>query len=291
MSDFRFACPHCGQRISANTEYRGKEIPCPSCQQNIKVPAPTAKSPVAAASSEAPASVASGGRMEPLALISLVCSLGLGIGSIPGILCGHLAHKRIRRDPSLRGKRMAIAGLVISYACLLASLSALGAGVLVLVPKGGRQLNAEEQKENTEAVLAARRVDQIKFGDWQSETEHQLRSRSSSSLTFSERQFRHAPRGGLISYVMKVDPAQSMSLYCTYWGNDGGGRRFDVIVDDEIIATQTLDYNDPGRFFDVEYAIPQHLTSGKTNVTVVFQGYPMKTVGGIFGCQMLKSNP
>jgi hypothetical protein len=291
MSDFRFACPHCGQRISGETAYRGREIPCPNCQQTIKVPTPAAKSPaVAAASLEVPESARPGGKLEPLALISFVCSLGLVAGSMPGIVCGHLARKRIGRNPALGGKRLATLGLIISYVCLLASLAVFSAWSFVLVPKQGRQLDTRELEANTEAVLAARRVDQVKMGDWQSEAEHQLRSRTSGSAKFSDRMLRHAFRGGFFSYVMKVDPSHPMSLYCTYWGNDGEGRRFDVIVNDEIIATQTLDYNAPGRFFDVEYAIPQHLTRNKTNVTVVFQGYPGKTVGGIFGCQMLKSN-
>jgi hypothetical protein len=79
-----------------------------------------------------------------------------------------------------------------------------------------------------------------------------------------------------------------MSLCCTYWGNDNTGRRFDVLVNDKVIATQKLEFNDPGRFFHVEYPIPENLTRGQTNVIVVFQAYPRKTAGGLYGCQMLK---
>jgi Domain of unknown function (DUF4190) len=290
MSDFRFACPHCGQRISCDSQYRGTEIPCPSCQQTLTVPAPVAKAPIAAhAESPTTPAVASGtGKMSPLALVSLVCSLGLGAGSIPGIVCGHLARARIRRDPSLRGKGMATAGLIISYSCLLGAIAFLFAGFFLLGPKEGHQLTTKEQAANTAAVLTSRRVDEVKINDPVSESAHEMKVRFSRSGDYSGRMVRDALNGGFVSYTMKVDATQPVSLYCTYWGNDGDGRRFDILVNDEVIATQTLNFNDPGHFFDVEYHIPQRLTRGHSNVTVVFQGYPRKTVGGLFGCQMLK---
>lgn len=290
MSDFRFACPHCGQRISCDSQYRGTQIPCPSCQQTLTVPAPVAKAPIAAhaESPTAPAAASGTGKISPLALISLVSSLGLGAGSIPGIVCGHLARAHIRRDPSLRGKGMATAGLIISYSFLLGAIAFLSAGFFVLSPKEGHQLTAKEQAANTAAVLASRRVDEVKINDPVSESAHEMKVRFSRSGPYSDRMVRDALNGGFISYTMKVDASQPMSLYCTYWGNDGDGRRFDILVNDEVIVTQTLHFNDPGHFFDVEYPIPQRLTRGRTNVTVVFQGYPRKTVGGLFGCQMLK---
>ncbi|MGD0413007.1 MAG: hypothetical protein ABSC18_15055 [Verrucomicrobiota bacterium] len=39
MSDFKFACPSCGQRIAANDDYVGHHINCPTCQKEIVVPA------------------------------------------------------------------------------------------------------------------------------------------------------------------------------------------------------------------------------------------------------------
>ena len=80
-----------------------------------------------------------------------------------------------------------------------------------------------------------------------------------------------------------------MSLYCTYWGNDSDpGRLFDILVNDKVIATQKLDFNDPGHFFDVEFEIPRSLTAGQSEVTVEFQARPGMSAGGVFGLQMLK---
>jgi hypothetical protein len=280
MSDFRFACPHCGQRITGDARYKGTEITCPACQKSLTVPSPPPRASVGAH--------VDGGKIAPLALISFVCSLGLGLGSIPGIILGHRAQAQLRRNPALRGKRLATAGLVISYAFLLGMTAILTTGLFVLNPKQGRQVTLEEQETTTPEVVAARRVDELKLRDPQSESEHNLKIRFGGGGFFMDRPVRDASNGGFISFTMKVDPVAPMSLYCTYWGNDAGGRRFDIIVNDEVIATQVLDYNDPGRFFDVEYKIPHGITRGQTNVTVVLQAYPRKTVGGIFGCQMLK---
>ena len=54
MSDFKFACPGCGQRILANDDYVGYQINCPACQAAIIVPA----NPAAPAAPAAPSSIA-----------------------------------------------------------------------------------------------------------------------------------------------------------------------------------------------------------------------------------------
>ncbi len=289
MSDFRFACPHCGQRIQCDATNRGTQISCPACRKTLTIPAPPARAQTSGQHGSGAGSTAGGkAGLSALALISFVCSLGLAMGSIPAIVCGHLARKSMRRDPSLRGNRLALAGLGIAYFTLLGTITFATVGFLGLKPRTGHQLTAEEQAANTPAVLAARRVDVVQIGDFESEIAHQMKTRFSGSGQFSGRMVRDARSGGMISYDMKVDPVAPMSLHCTYWGNDSGGRRFDILVNETVIATQVLDFNDAGHFFDVEYEIPEALTRGRTNVSVIFQGYPRKTVGGIYGCQMLR---
>jgi hypothetical protein len=59
-------------------------------------------------------------------LVLSLLSLVLGpLGSIPGIVCGHLAKRAIRRNPSLQGGGMATAGLVLGYLFLVAFLATL----------------------------------------------------------------------------------------------------------------------------------------------------------------------
>jgi endogenous inhibitor of DNA gyrase (YacG/DUF329 family) len=126
MSNFKFNCPSCGQKILGDTSYVGSEIPCPTCRKTMTVPRPNAATaaPVAhSAAATIPLPAMQETRPEPkrlcrLAVASLICC------PIPvvGIICGHLANSRIRHDPSLKGAVMSTVGLVISYFVLAAAI-------------------------------------------------------------------------------------------------------------------------------------------------------------------------
>jgi len=79
-----------------------------------------------------------------------------------------------------------------------------------------------------------------------------------------------------------------MVLVCTYWGDDVPPRTFDILVGDKVIATQSLNKDKPGQFFDVEYAIPEDLTKGKDKITVHFRPHEKNTAGGVFECMTKK---
>jgi hypothetical protein len=155
MSDFKFSCPACGQHLAGDVRYGGTQLRCPACQQSFIVPAPPAPAPVGAAASSGgaplqtmvPGRAASspslpvaaqrlGGpaRTSRLALASLICSIGsfilIPLGFIPGIICGHMAKRRIAQDPTLAGRGLAKVGLIVGYLALgiqgLALLGVLG---------------------------------------------------------------------------------------------------------------------------------------------------------------------
>jgi DNA-directed RNA polymerase subunit RPC12/RpoP len=43
MSDFKFNCAHCGQKLGCDESFAGREIACPSCKKNVVVPWPHGK--------------------------------------------------------------------------------------------------------------------------------------------------------------------------------------------------------------------------------------------------------
>lgn len=280
MSDFRFACPKCGQRIACDSSLRGTKTTCPNCQGELTVPAPA---PRAAAGDYSSASRRDT-KISGLAIASLVCSCFLSIGCLPGIICGHLARVRIRRNPALLGNGLATAGLIVSYAALTGTMIFLGYKFY----KSTFTTIVIRREFEVAAVMAARGVDDVKIGDPESESDHKMQPGNSGSGVFFGRHWRGAAGGGRFSYVMKVLPYEPMILNCRYWGSDSGGRIFDILVNQRVIATQELNLTVPERFFDVEYKIPRSLTHGKHEVTVEFHGRPGLSAGGVFGCQMLK---
>jgi hypothetical protein len=124
--------------------------------------------------------------------------------------------------------------------------------------------------------------------DAESETAHNLQGERTGSGPFGNKAWRHAINGGWWSWDMKVLPDTQMTMACTYWGSDVGQRTFDILVDSEVIATQSLDRSKPGEFFDVEYALPMELTKGKEKVTVRFHAREGNFAGGVFECAILK---
>jgi hypothetical protein len=153
--------------------------------------------------------------------------------------------------------------------------------------KGGPEHRQMLAREEARQRRLARTVDAVEIGDPTSEAAHGLKHERSQSGPFRDRVWRHAPNGWF-SYDFEVLPEEPMILGCTYWGDDVGARTFDVLVDDQKIATQTLNRNRPGELFEVEYRIPPELTRGKERITVKFQAHPDNIAGGVFGCAILK---
>jgi DNA-directed RNA polymerase subunit RPC12/RpoP len=311
MSELKFVCPECGQKILGDAAYSGMQISCPSCQKTITVPAAAAAPPIlpvqaqVAASKTAPpplppsqtASRASAAplaappprqqipdRLSALAVASLLCSVFVPLGAIPGIICGHMAKARMRRDIFLVGEKIANAGLLISYLVVAAAL--VFAGIARLEHWRYRPVMVMRESPADMAAIQTRVVDEISIDG--NEEDHELAGKKHSTATNSGKTCRLATYGGSFSYQMTVLPQELMTLNCHYSGDETRGHLFDIAVDDQVIATQSLTAIAPGHFVDVEYKIPASLTRGKTQVKVEFKGHPGMIAGGLYGCQMLK---
>jgi DUF1680 family protein len=139
--------------------------------------------------------------------------------------------------------------------------------------------------------LETRTVDQVLPGNDQDERDHNLTEERSNSGVFSNRHWRDASDGGWFRYVLRVEPDRAQELSVTYWGSDGGGRRFDILIDGKKLATQTLENNHPDEFFDQSYPLPEDLLKGKKEVAVTFQAHEQRRAGGVFGLRVLRTKP
>ena len=293
MSEFRFVCPECGQKILGDTAYSGTQVVCPSCQKSITIPA-AAPAPAdnipqtTSRSSPPPAAKGSGqpsDRLSRLAVASLVCSVIVPIGAVPGLICGHLAKARMRRNVFLVGEKMANAGLAISY-CVLLAMAAL-AGTALLEQWSHRPVKVILASPDAAAATPSQVVDEMTVGE--NDDDHDMNGNQDYTGNGNGKSFHSANRGGEFSYTMKVLPDQPMELNCLYWGGENKGHIFDIAVDDQIIATQDITTLAPGHFVDMKYRIPAGLTHGKNQVKVEFQAHPRMTAGGLYGCQMCEN--
>ena len=150
------------------------------------------------------------------------------------------------------------------------------------------------QKQQAEYEAAQRKLKQLQartidvvVPEMQPERDHNYQGEKSSAGVFNGRHWRHAYPGGWFSYDLKIGTDWPVDLMVTYWGSDGG-RTFDVLADGRKIATQKLDLQKPGEFFDVTYALPAELIQGKEKVTVRFQAPDNSMAGGVFGCRTVR---
>ena len=141
------------------------------------------------------------------------------------------------------------------------------------------------------AELDARTLDEYRPGEQQSEVDHGQKGEKTSAGEWQYRKLRHAPDGGWFSFDLRVAPDLPVELVCTYWGGETGRRTFDILVEGKLLATETLQMDKPGAFFDKTYAIPFELTRGKQKVEVRFQAHAENTAGGLFGARVLRARP
>lgn len=149
------------------------------------------------------------------------------------------------------------------------------------------RLRAEEEKRR---ALEAVTVDFVQPGEMQPERDHDFQGDRTNHGEHRGLRWRDAYRGGWFSFKMKAtSDATPLKLICTYWGDDAGDREFDILVDDVKVATQILNRNKPGEFFDVAYDLPAELTKGKPSLRVKFSSTNPKTAGGVFGMRIVRA--
>jgi len=152
---------------------------------------------------------------------------------------------------------------------------------------------AEWTKHNTDLAATdtrrkefeRRAIDSVVVDQAQSEQAHALQSENASDGYFEGKRTRES-RGGWFSYQVKVPPDRPVTLVCGYRGSEGRRRVFDILVDGEKIATETLEYH-PTEQLDKEYAIPESLTRGRDRVTVKFQAHQDTTAGALIDVRTL----
>ncbi|HMD34322.1 MAG TPA: beta-L-arabinofuranosidase domain-containing protein [Vicinamibacterales bacterium] len=126
--------------------------------------------------------------------------------------------------------------------------------------------------------FAERTIDRVDVDAADSEKNHQLASEKSTDAFFEGKRIREA-RGGWFSYQLKVAPDRPVTIVAAFRGSEGRRRAFDVLVDGEKIASESLEYH-PTEQLDREYTVPETLTRGKSAVTVKFEAQAENSTAG-----------
>ncbi|HTI36872.1 MAG TPA: beta-L-arabinofuranosidase domain-containing protein [Vicinamibacterales bacterium] len=143
-----------------------------------------------------------------------------------------------------------------------------------------------EKVELDAAALAAHRkdvdgrtIDAVDVSSDASERAHGFASADAGQGFVEGRRWRDT-RTGFISYTLRVQPDQPLTLVCTFRGSEGQRRSFDVLVDGQKVATENLEYH-PTELLDREYVVPEALTHAKHQITVRLVPHADARTGGV----------
>ena len=121
----------------------------------------------------------------------------------------------------------------------------------------------------------------------QAERDHALEANLSYPVIYRGRNGRDARAGGYFEFTFKTRTGP-LALQATYWGEERN-RRFRILVDGVLVATEQLEANKPGEFFERDYPIPVSLTEGKPTVRVRFEPEERVSAGPVFGVRLMST--
>ncbi len=146
--------------------------------------------------------------------------------------------------------------------------------------------------EKQRIALEKRTIDFVAPGEQQPETDHAMLQENSNSGNANNAFYREAGREGFFSYEMKTNSETDLKLVVRYWGAEWGGRKFDIYIDDEKLASEdnTGRWNQ-SRFFEIEYGIPNSMVKDKDRVRVQFRALQGNTAGAVYYLRLVRDQP
>jgi len=144
-----------------------------------------------------------------------------------------------------------------------------------------------ERREQAMLALEAQTIDHVATGEQQPESDHNFKGERTESGIYENRYWRHAH--GWFSYDLKDPNKQARTLRVTYFGVDKG-RTFDILLNNKLLVTVSLDGSKGHQFVDVDYNIPQNIIDTIENgiLTVKFVAHENSMAGGVFDIRLLK---
>jgi hypothetical protein len=151
-----------------------------------------------------------------------------------------------------------------------------------------RQAEYEAEKKRAKEIEEMT-LDNFRIGEMQPERDHNLKASEKSYVSDAiGRMGREARRDNYFSFEMKTNNVIGCNLLLTYIGDDKD-RKFDILVDGVKIATEDWKGGKTGKFYDIEYKIPEELIKGKEKVTVRIEANYGKTAGRVFGARIINA--
>lgn len=151
-------------------------------------------------------------------------------------------------------------------------------------------LDSIEKVEAEKLKLEQRTLDKVQPGQQQPEADHYMQSSNSTAGSYQNEFWRDARSGGFFSYQLSTNGETNASLIIKYWGDESSARIFDILVDDEKLATENTRRKwRVQEFREVVYPIPASMLKDKDKITLKFQPHEGNVAGGVFFIRLVKN--
>ncbi|MEP7256164.1 MAG: beta-L-arabinofuranosidase domain-containing protein [Ferruginibacter sp.] len=148
--------------------------------------------------------------------------------------------------------------------------------------------SAYEAEKKAQQEIEEKTIDNFRIGEMQPERDHNLFATEKSYTEEAIGRMGREARGeNYFTFDMKVQPGIKNKLLLTLLGDDKD-RKFDIFVDDVLMATEEWKGGITGKFYDKIYPIPDDLVKNKTIIKIKIAANYRKTAGRIFGVRILK---
>ncbi|WP_373987585.1 beta-L-arabinofuranosidase domain-containing protein [Duganella sp. BuS-21] len=141
---------------------------------------------------------------------------------------------------------------------------------------------AEDEKERL--ALDAHTIDQVAPGEQQPESDHFFKAEGADAGVYKGKHWRHAT--GWFSYELTDRKGEARALRLTYSKLDAG-RRFDILINDKLLAEVRLDASAAQELYSRDYAIAPGATEGG-KLVVKFVARDGSVAGGLYGLRLLR---
>lgn len=143
---------------------------------------------------------------------------------------------------------------------------------------------AEEQRIADE--LSKITIDMVYPGEQQPESDHFFKGEQTNAGTYKDRHWRTAR--GWFSYQLTDAKKEAGYLRLSYYGRDDN-RKFKILVNDQLLASVSLDGSKGDKFYEVDYPIPSSfISAASAKLTVKFVAEEGSETAGIYELRLIK---
>lgn len=148
-----------------------------------------------------------------------------------------------------------------------------------------------ETEKRIQKEIEDKTIDYFRIGEMQPERDHKLRASERSYVSDALGiNGREARANHYFEFEMKVDPSLSAgnSLLLSYIGDDKD-RKFDIKVNNRVIAYEEWNGGITGKFYNKLYPIPADIVKNNHVVIVRIEANYGKTAGRVFGVRIVRN--